>query len=372
MGPASRSTAPSRFVIVGVFSMMIGHASPSSRRSPVDAREVLLLFCAQPLETLLDDVVDELAEERLALGLGEFRDDPGHELREDRAGLAFEQRPHRLGVVAPDVVDLAMDLGELLLKGLPLLAEVIELLVADLALLVEQLELLGGHRLVVDEGEDDGMPHRAGGKRHQGQARLRKRLLEGVEGAHDRLDLVLGVLVDLRLADADALRAEGPAQVVADEVRHLVHEAPEPPGLAPGQADQARAVRLREVVHVAAVPGLTGRGLELLEHAADERHPPRPHEAAHEDVLPRRPRFQAEPQRVDGRILADHAGGRLDLLGRAEDEALGLATPAQRLGAQGWGGGPVGFSLRHGPFLSASSSSMIASSETSSPAARSV
>ena len=59
---------------------------------------------------------------------------------------------------------------------------------------------------------------------------------------------------------------------------------------------------------------------QLRKEALDERHPPRPGEAADEDVLAGRAALDAETQRLHRRRLPDDAGDRLHLRGRLEPE----------------------------------------------------
>ena len=140
-----------------------------------------------------------------------------------------------------------------------------------------------------------------------------------------------GGLVHRRPPGRDAFGHEGLLEIVAHEVGQLVDEAPEAACASARQQDEARTIRVGEVVDVAVVLDARAGGAQLLEQPAHERHPPGAREAAHVDVLSAGATLQAEAERLDRRVLPDHAARRLDVRGGAERQPSGVAAPPQRL-----------------------------------------
>jgi hypothetical protein len=256
-------------------------------------------------------------------------------------------------VPVADLRRAPVDLLELRLEAVAHVEVPLELLVGDLALLVQLLESLRRDGLLPDDREDRRVHDRPDLEGHERQAGLLERPLERL---HELSHLLLGRLVDRGLARLDGLGRQGLLQLVPDERRQLIDEPLEAPGGAPPEAEQARPVDLREVVHVAAVRRLRTDRAQLLQQALQQRHPAGTGQPAHEDVLPGRARLQPEAERVDGRVLADHAGDRLEFRRVVERKLLVQAAPAQLCARQGRRAGRAvrlreRRSLRHGERL---------------------
>src|SRR5690606_31360436 len=110
--------------------------------------------------------------------------------------------------------------------------------------------------------------------------------------------------------------------------------------------DQRRAIGLIEVVHVEVIGGRGRARADLLEELADRGQATGALEPANVDVLAWRVDLEAKAQGVDGLVLADDPGHRLELARRLEAERVGIAAPAQDRGGEGIGS-CVG-SLGHG------------------------
>ena len=94
------------------------------------------------------------------------------------------------------------------------------------------------------------------------------------------------------------------------------------------------AAGLGEVVDIGPVVGQRAGRADVLQQLPHQRHPPGAGDPADVNVLARREDLQPVSQRLDGVVLADHAGNGLDLVGGPERRQHVVAAPAERSFAQ--------------------------------------
>ena len=115
-----------------------------------------------------------------------------------------------------------------------------------------------------------------------------------------------------------------------------------------GKREQARPVRILEIVDVAAVGRRLGLRLQLLDHALDHAAAAGAGKAADKDVVAGRGQLDAHLQRAQGAVLAHGALDGLGLRGGFVGNARRIAAPAKlfRQKFQGASGGFCGHGWR--------------------------
>ena len=187
-------------------------------------------------------------------------------------------------------------------------------------------DFLDGHHLPVEHRENFGQRDRA----HLHAAE--RELVAGDaarEIVHQFLFAQGEALDDARFLPLERLAFEYLRNAAAQEVDSGLDFLLEGVGLAARQRQQARAVGILEIVHVAAV----GRGLRLrmhlLDHAHDHAAAAGAGKAADEEVVAGSGELDAHAQRAQRAVLPEVVRGGLDIGRRLERNAGRIATPAQ-------------------------------------------
>ena len=100
-------------------------------------------------------------------------------------------------------------------------------------------------------------------------------------------------------------------------------------GVAARQREQARTVRILEIVHVAAIRRRLALRAHVFDHAHDHSAAARAGKPANEKIVAGRGQLHAHAQRAQRALLPHIVRRGLDLRGRVERNARRIAVPAE-------------------------------------------
>ncbi len=196
----------------------------------------------------------------------------------------------------------------------------------ELPLLHHLGDFLDGHHLAVEHGENFGQRDRA--HLHAAERELVARDAAR-EIVHQFLFAQREALDDARFLALERLAFEDLRDAAAQEVDAGLDFLAERIGLAARQREQARPVGILEIVHVAAIRRGLGLRMHLLDHAHDHAAAAGAGKTADEKVVAGSGELDAHAQGAQRAVLAEVVRGGLDVGGRLERNARGIAAPAQ-------------------------------------------